>query len=68
MNDGLLKCESVKLLIDGEEFGGLTAVKSVRKNETTEIGTFLSDVPVYISKKSNYEVELELDAGEIYRP
>lgn len=64
MSDGLLKCENVNLLIDGADFGGLIAVKSIRKNEITEIGTFLSDVPVYVNKRSNYEVELELDAGE----
>lgn len=64
MNDGLLKCENVKLLIDGSEFGGVTVVKSVRKNEVTEIGSFLSDVPVYESIESSYELKLELDVGK----
>lgn len=64
MNDGLLKCENVKLLIDGSEFGGATVVKSVRKNEVTEIGSFLSDVPVYESIESSYELKLEIDVGE----
>ncbi|MCH5297370.1 MAG: hypothetical protein J1E85_06855 [Ruminococcus sp.] len=64
MIDGLLKCENVKLLIDGSEFGGVTVVKSVRKNELTEIGSFLSDVPVYESIESSYELKLELDVGK----
>ena len=61
MSDGLLKCENVILTVDGNPFGGATALKSVRKNEVTRLGTFLSDVPVYVSKKSSYELDLELD-------
>ena len=61
MSDGLFKCENVELIIDGIPFGGATALKSVRKNEVTQLGTFLSDVPVYVSKKSSYELDLELD-------
>lgn len=61
MIDGLLKCENVILTVDGKPFGGATALKSVRKNEVTQLGTFLSDVPVYVSKKSSYELDLELD-------
>lgn len=64
MSDVLLKGENVKLLVDGEMFGGVTEVKSVRKNEITEFGTFLSDVPVYLSKESRYEILLVLDIGE----
>lgn len=64
MSDVLLKGENVKLLVDGEEFGGVIKIKSVRKNEITDIGTFLSEVPVYVSKESSYEVELELDVGK----
>lgn len=64
MNDVLLKGENVELFINGEMFGGVTKVKSVRKNEITEFGTFLSDVPVYLNRKSNYELNLELDVGE----
>jgi len=64
LSDVLLKGENVKLLVDGEEFGGVTKIKSVRKNEITDIGTFLSEVPVYVSKESSYEVELELDVGK----
>lgn len=63
MDDGLLKCENVILFIDGEEFGGVTVVKSARKNVLTEIGTFLSDVAVYVNKESSYELELEIDIG-----
>lgn len=64
MSDGLLKCENVNLLIDGVVFGGVTVVKSVRKNVVTEIGSFLSDIAVYESKESSYELELELDIGQ----
>lgn len=67
MSDVLLKGENVKLLVDGDEFGGVTKVKSVRKNEVTEIGTFLSEILVYMSKESRYEVDLEIDVGN-YSP
>lgn len=64
MSDVLLKGENIKLLVDGIEFGGVTKVKSVRKNEITEIGTFLSEVPVYVNKESRYEIDMELDVGK----
>ena len=64
MSDVLLKGENVKLLVDGEMFGGVTELKSIRKNEITQIGSFLSDVPVYLSKESRYEILLVLDIGE----
>lgn len=63
MNDVLLKGENIKLLVDGEEFGGVTKIKSVRKNEITEISTFLSEIPVYVNKESRYELDMELDVG-----
>ena len=64
MEFAFAKGEDVTLKLNSEILGGVKNIVCRSKNSYTDIGSFLTDLPVYRIGESNYTVVLTMDCSE----
>lgn len=64
MEFAFAKGSNVEIRLDEKTLGGVKKAVCTTKNSYTDIGSFLSDIPVYREAESSYAIELTMDCSE----